>query len=130
MAFAYAPQYVIVAIPFIIFCIMIDEGYRLCWWLIGIGAFISALALNNFSLLSSISAYWNIIPADAIINMMNAFEVSVLGLSLESVLNALGFVLEYAGLVLVILIALEKELVGRYPSMSSFFERIRRRQDA
>ena len=130
MAFAYAPQYVIVAIPFIIVCMMFDEGYRLCWWLIGIGAFISALALNNFSLLSSISAYWNLVPADAIIDMMNVFEARVLGLSLEFAFNALGFVLEYTGLVLVIMIALEKELVDRYPLMSALFNKIRRRQDA
>ena len=130
MLFAYAPQYVIVAIPFIVICILFDDRYRLCWLLIGAGAFISALALNNFSLLSSISAYWNVIPADSIIDMMNAFETGVLGISAEFLFNAIGFVLEYAGLILILMMAFEKELVRKFPALSSLYKVIWREPDA
>ena len=126
MAFAYAPQYVIVVIPFLVITIQSDRGYRLCWWLVAVGATISALALNNFSLLSSVSAFWNLIPADSVISLMHAFEAGIWGLSAESVLNALGFVLEYAGLILAIMIMMEGWLTGRYPSLSAFFDRIRK----
>ena len=57
---------------------------------------------------------------------MRAFEASVWVLSLENVLNAIGFVLEYAGLALAILLALEKELTDRYPSLAALFGRIRK----
>lgn len=126
MAFAYAPQYVIVVIPFLVVTIQFDKGYRICWWLIGIGAMISALALNNFSLLSSVSAFWNLIPADTVISLMHAFEAGPWGLSAENILNAIGFVLEYVGMVLAILIMMEGWLVGKYPSLISFFDRIRK----
>jgi len=130
MLFAYAPQYVIVVIPFIVICMLFDDRYRLCWLLIGAGAFISALALNNFSLLSSISAYWNVIPADSIIDMMNAFETGVLGISAEFLFNAIGFVLEYAGLILILMMAFEKELVRKFPALSSLYKVIWREPDA
>lgn len=130
MLFAYAPQYAIVAIPFIVISIMFDDRYRLCWVLVGAGAFISALALNNFSLLSSISAYWNIIPANVIIDLMNGFEAGVLGISWEFVLNAIGFVIEYIGLILIVMMAFERELVERFPPLSSFFKFIWRESDA
>ena len=129
MAFAYAPQYVIVAIPFLVVCIQFDRGYSICWWFIGIGAFLSAITLNNFSLLTSISAYWNAIPADAILSMMRAFEASIWVISAEDTLNALGFLLEYAGLALAMMIALEKELIDRYPSLTALFDRIRKRKE-
>lgn len=126
MFLVYTPQYVIVMLPFLAVCISSDRCYLVSWILIGLGAVTSAFTLNNFSLLCSVSTFIGSVPADWVVSMMHAWETHFILGNVEGFLNGVGFVLEYAGLVIILLTGIEDVMVRKYPKTAVLFSKLRK----
>lgn len=121
-----SPQYSLVMIPFLIIeMTVLDSGYKRCYWIITIPAFLK-VALFNFGLLPMAAEYYGIPSFDWLMSTIRAFDTAIFG-----EVSALGLVTEaigaiyIIGLILVIVFALIPVLDGVAPRICSFFTKIK-----
>ena len=126
MMMSTTPQYMIVMLPFLILELMAyDDRLTTCLILISTGSFISAIMYNNFSLLSSLSAYTQIVSESTVVHLSQLLEsCMVLGMNLVDFVNVIGNVINLIGLTLMFLIALNSLMVNRTTIVEKLLERI------
>jgi len=65
-----APQYLLIVVIFLAYHIAVsDRRYMLPWLLMGVGGILFALVMNNFSILTSLAAYTNLLDLDWVLGM-------------------------------------------------------------
>ena len=121
------PQYPLVLLPLMcVYIAAIDRSYIVCWALIGFGCMLQALVLNNYSLLMSVTGFWNCFPFDSIVSGLESTEAYIFGTnSFRSIMNSVFSFVAIAGLLLAILFDLEEGLKRRMPTIGLALERIR-----
>lgn len=111
---ALTPQYFMVFLPLL--CLYIaDGGRRLlrCWAVITFGAFFAAITINNMSLLLSLSEFTGLVSPDWVVSAMQWMEsVGIGDMTLVSVLNATGNVIQLIGLVFLVLICFKDRTIS------------------
>lgn len=128
MFMSVTPQYMIVMLPLLITVMMRDDGrMRLPWILLSFGSFMSALANNNFMLLDGAWAYLGITSADQIVDWSQAFESNFdfIG-AINSAICHFGQLLEYLGLIAIVLFYAQKVIGDRIPHISAFLDKVKR----
>lgn len=121
------PQYVIVLMPFLVVLICsYDRSYMICWTLVGFGTLLSAIVLNNYSLLMSSGVYLGWPSYDVILNGFEWTEAYLFGTnSFRTLMNSVGYALTGAGLILLFLFHYEYAIVRRYPRAEKYIDKIR-----
>lgn len=121
------PQYTIIIMPFLILMIAVsDRGYTICWWLVGIGAMMSAFIQNNVGLLASISLFQNLVPIDWILSVMQAIETRIGDTTVMSIINMIFMNIEFIGLAMAFIFVLEEPLGKRFGIVKKYFALLRR----
>ncbi len=120
------PQYMIIIMPFLIIQIVTsDRRYAVGWWLIAIGAMMSALIQNNVGLLASIAVFQNFVPIDWILSVMQTFESSFIGdITYMTFVNFIFMIVEFVGLAVVFIFLLEEPLTKRFSVARKYFEKL------
>ncbi len=118
---SFTPQYFIVFLP--LFCVFAANGSKTlfrCWILITFGAFFAAVTINNASLLLSLSEYTEMVSSGWVVSAMEWMEsITVAGQTSVSFLNSTGNIIQFIGLVSIVLyyskdwIAEHSESLGR-----------------
>ncbi len=110
---ALTPQYFMVFLPLL--CLYIaDDGRRLlrCWAVIAFGAFFAAITINNMSLLLSLSEFTDLVSPDWVVSAMQWMESVGSGdVTLVSVLNGTGNIIQLIGLVFLVLIYFKDRVI-------------------
>jgi hypothetical protein len=121
------PQYVIVVLPFLIMQICCaDRSYMICWVLVGCGAALSALVLNNYSLMMGTSVFWDWPSYTSILDGFDWTEAYIFGTnSFRSLMNSVGYAFMGAGLILTIVFHYQEVIVGKCPKVGPYLDRIR-----
>ncbi|MDR3206096.1 MAG: hypothetical protein LBT41_03245 [Candidatus Methanoplasma sp.] len=118
MFLSIAPQYMIVMLPLLIFgAVVRDRRLMVPLVIIAIGSFFAALSLNNLSLLASASEFLGLASPEWIISGMQMLEVRILGITLVEWMNLIANIVEYAGLVMIVVLHFEKQIVSARPSL-------------
>lgn len=125
------PQYMIVMLPFLIFAIMTsDRRLVYSYIFISIGSFFAASTFNNLSLLTSLSAYTGIIPIDRVVELAQQLESYVFfGMDSVSFMNTIGCNLEFIGMALALLIALNGLIIKKIQILDNLLKFIFRGRD-
>ncbi len=113
-ATALTPQYFMVFLPLLCLCIA-DGGRRLvrCWIVITFGAFFAAITINNMSLLLSLSEFTGLLSPEWVVSAMQWMESIGEGdLTLVSVLNGIGNIVQLTGLIFLVLIYFKDRALG------------------
>jgi hypothetical protein len=119
------PQYVIVFIPFLILHILAtDRSFLKCWIIIGIAAFVGAFTLNNYSLLAALSGYTTFVSPEWLISGMQFLE-SGTSINLVGQITFTANVLQYFGILLLILFGFSELIVKKMPKLGTILMRIK-----
>jgi len=120
------PQYVIIVIPFLILHILAeDRAFMKLWVIIGIAAFLSAFLINNLSLLTTLSGYYNLVSPEWIISGMQWLESMIIGWNAIHLLTAIAQIIQYIGVILLVAFGLIEWYNERIPQLSNFILRIK-----
>ncbi len=121
-----SPQYVIVLLPYLILYVLtVDRGYTVCLMMVGIGAMLTALAVNNFSLLASASAFFGWVSPEWVISCMQSFETMIGNVSLMTIVYSLFGAVMYIGLAFIFLFSLEGPIRSRWPKIGNAIDRVK-----
>ena len=119
------PQYVIVMLPFLIFYILVEEkSYFKCWVIISFAAFISAFALNNFSLLCSLAVYTGIVSPEWVVSSMQFLETGM-GFNIINIISSVAAILQYFGILLILILFFEKKIGEVHPKLGDIVHKIK-----
>jgi len=120
-----APQYVIIVMPFLILqMIAVDRSYFKLWVIIGTAACLGAIAFNNLSLFSALSAYTGIITPEWIISGMRLFETNVLGTNVHILTIIITQGTQYVGTLLILAFGLSEIVKRRIPVLTDLLMRV------
>lgn len=121
------PQYPLVVLPLMcVYITAIDRSYFICWLLIGVGCCLQALVLNNYSLLMSVTAYWDWFSFDTILDGLEWTESYVFGgNSFRSLMNSVFSFVALAGLLFAVLFHFEDWIGAKCPRIGSVLNRVR-----
>jgi hypothetical protein len=105
-----APQYLMIILVFLIYHIVIsDKRYLWPWLIMTIGATIYAFVMNNFSILTSLAAYTDLLDLNWVLGIMEWIQQPVFGTSALFLLITVTGLIEAAGIWYILLIWLRDE---------------------
>ena len=111
-----APQYLMIIIVFLAYHIAVnDRRYFWPWLIMTAGATIFAFAMNNFSLLTSMAAYTDLIDLNGVMGLMQWMQQPVFGTSAFDVTVAATGMIEAVGIWYILWIWLRDKMKGRAP---------------
>jgi len=109
-----APQYLMIIIVFLIYHIVVsDKRYLRPWMFMTIGAAIYAFVMNNFSILTSLAAYTNLIDLNWVLGIMEWLQQPIFGVSALFILITITGMIQAIGIWYILLIWLNDELKKR-----------------
>ena len=103
MLYPPAPQYTLIMMPFLIFCMLTtDKDLKRSWILLSV--FVTASALtSNFTLMLSAGAYTDLIALDAVVSLIDQYRTAmVFGLNVESIIYYFLGVMQYISILSVL----------------------------
>jgi len=120
------PQYVIVIMPLLILLMVgSDKSYLKCWVIISVSAFFGAFILNNYSLFAALAGYTTFVSPDWLISGMQFLE-SGTPINLASDLAFVSAVVQYAGILLLIIFGLSEIINEKVPKLGRIVVRIKK----
>ena len=103
------PQYMIIIFPFLIYCILTcSKSLLRSWGLLGFGGLVQSLSTLAM-LLSSIAAYTTLVSPEFIVSAFR-FMDGVLPVTYMVIIGAIGTVLQYVGILLILYVAYRSRL--------------------
>ncbi len=112
-----SPQYPIVLVP-LLAMVIADGGreYFRPYVIMAVGAVANALAINNFSLLLSVSEFSSLVSPDWVVSAMQGMEsIMIFGLTSVAFLTCIGGTVEAVGTAFILLIFFKEPIVSRFP---------------
>ena len=112
-----SPQYPIVMVPLLAMIIAYgDRGYFRPYVIMAVGAVANALAINNFSLLLSLSEYSSLISPEWVVSAMQGMEsIMIFGLTSVELLTCIGGTVQAVGTAFILLMFFKDPIVDRFP---------------
>ncbi len=117
------PQYMIVFMPLL--CMAVAEGRRYMrpYAVMTVGSLVMALSLNNFSLLLSLSESTSLVQPGRILSLMQGMEsVTLLGATSVDILSALGGVIVFLGMLLLLMIYFRSPIARSMPRLGRLID--------
>jgi hypothetical protein len=108
------PQYLVLLVPFLaIFIVTRDSKFKWSWILVSLGGTIFLLA-SSFTLLMSLGEFTNIVSVDYLVSMIQWAQSSgSLGIPPMYLVYIIGGVIEYVGILSVVVLILKEKYIDR-----------------
>ncbi|MCL1978624.1 MAG: glycosyltransferase family 39 protein [Methanomassiliicoccaceae archaeon] len=111
-----APQYLMIIIPMLAYYIAVcDKRYFWPWLIMTAGATIFALVMNNFSVLTSLAAYTNLLDLGWVLGIMEWIQQPIFGTTLLQLLIISTGLIEGIGIFYILWIWFDDKLKRRTP---------------
>ena len=111
-----APQYLMIIIVFLAYHIAVsDRRYLRPWLIMTVGATIFAFVMNNFSILTSLAAYTNLLDMGWVLGIMEWIQQPIFGVSALFILITATGLIEAIGIWYIVWIWFRDKMKGRAP---------------
>jgi len=111
-----APQYLMIIIVFLAYHIVVsDRRYLRPWLIMTVGATIFALTMNNFSIVTSLAAYTNLLDLGSVLGLMEWIQQPIFGVSALFLLITVTGLIEAIGIWYILWIWFWDKRNGRAP---------------
>ena len=111
-----APQYLMIIIVFLAYHIAVsDRRYLRPWLIMTVGATIFAFVMNNFSILTSLAAYTNLLDMGWVLGIMEWIQQPIFGVSALFILITATGLIEAIGIWYIVWIWFRDKTKGRAP---------------
>ena len=122
------PQYIIVALPFmILYIVTVEKCYMKCWTIISVSAVATALVHTNFSMFCSLAVYSGLVSPEWVIGCMQFLE-SGMGFNLIAILAFVN-ILIVIGVFMVLLFFFADDIKKINPKLGNFFLKLKHGRD-
>ena len=112
MLYPPAPQYVVVLIPFLVYVSLISSAeYLRPWMIISISAFLFVPATQGLTLMT-LAEWTSLIEIDTAMGIFSWYQNTLFGLTYMDIQYFSGGILQYAGILLALLIVFKRHLSG------------------